>query len=151
MLTQYTSNDSSVKHTSSNCYFVNIFQNSRSWIPESSTVSYKNNKISQTTWVHFYCNIQHIFNYCLYTCNHFLTNAFLIRFSACYQLLWPDSTKWHALSLSSWVLWKACCLMGTKPLQGQVYTTCNKWLAIAKLSKTWSSWKINVLWRHHNL
>ena len=44
----------------------------------------------------------------------------------CLLLFWPDDTKWHALSLSSWVLLKACCLMGTKPLPGQIHTTCNK-------------------------
>ena len=56
-------------------------------------------------------------------------------------LLWPDDTKCHALSLSSWVLLKPCYLMGTKPLPGQIHTTSNKWLAISKLSEIWSSWR----------
>ena len=90
--------------------FINIFQNCRSWIPKTSTVSYK--KMSQTTWVHFLLQYSTYFQLLFIQCNHFL----------------------NILSLSSWVLLKACCLMGTKPLPGQIHTTCNKWFAISKLT-----------------
>ena len=57
----------------------------------------------------------------------------------CLLSLWPDDARWHALSLSSWVLLKACCLMGIKPFRGKIHTTCNEWLAISKLIRIWSS------------
>ena len=69
-------------------------------------------KISQTTWVHFLLQYSTYFQLLFIQCNHFL----------------------NILSLSSWVLLKACCLMGTKPLPGQIHTTCNKWFAISKLT-----------------
>ena len=84
----------------------------------------------------FFIAIFNIFSITVYT--HATTFGQCISVF-CLLLLWPHDTKWQALSLSSWVLLKVC-LMGTKPLPGQIHTTCNKWLAISKLRKIWSSW-----------
>ena len=131
MLTQYTSNDSSIKHTPANSYvynLINIFQNCMSWIPKSTVWK----KISQQLgWI--FIAIFNIFSITVYT---HATTFWPIHFSSgfLFVIIVAWWHQWHALTLSSWVMLKACCLMGTKPLPGQIHTTCNKWFAISKLT-----------------
>ena len=139
MLTQCTPNAHPV-HTwrfIRKAHVCELFQNCRSWIPKTSTVSYKKNK--STNLGAFFIAIFNIFSITIYTMQPLL----------------------NILSLSSWVLLKACCLMGTKPLPGQIHTTCNKWFAISKLThcglvtpydardlgKHWLMYRL-VAWRH---
>ena len=117
--------------------FINIFQNYRSGLPQTSTVSLNKNKSNSLGA--FFIEIFNIFSITVYThATTFWCTSYPVF---CFELLWPDDTKWHALSLSSCVLLKACCLMGTKPLPEQIHATSNEWLVTSKLSKIWSSWR----------
>ena len=137
MLTQYTLNDSSVKHTAANCFVYKHISKLNTKI-----INCFMKKISQTTWVHFLLQYSTYFQVLLIH----MQPLFHQRISHpvfCLLLLWPDDTKWHALYIMFVIMGsiKACCLMGTKPLPGQIHTTCNKWLAISKLNKIWSPWR----------
>ena len=70
----------------------------------------------------FYCNIQHIFNYCLNIQPLFDQCISYPVFSL--FLLKPDDTKMSRLVfvLTAFFL----SLMGTKPLPRQIHTTCNR-------------------------
>ena len=144
--------------------FRNIFQNCRSWIPKSSTVSYKKNKSNNLGA--FFIAIYNTFSITVYThattfwtfifvimgsvSSMLLTNAGLLligplgtnfseipieilTFSFKKMRLKVSSAKRRPFCLGLNVL-KACCLMGTMPLPGQIHTTCNKWFAISKLT-----------------